>query len=131
MAGSHLSNSNFSPHYLTATRASDSHGCRKWRVQAGRVFSVAGHSRPQHSVGGATAVRRAEVSVVVATHPRYSFENSTWSRLSAAQSDLMTEMLQAFNESAFGSFRVERIEVVLAQVAVDDRVADEVIGDHD
>jgi hypothetical protein len=43
----------------------------------------------------------------------------------------MTEMFQPFNESPFGSFRVEGIEVVLAQVAVHDRVADEVIGDHD
>jgi hypothetical protein len=71
------------------------------------------------------------VSVAAIRPPRYSFENTMWSRLSAVQSDLMTEMFQAFNESPFGSFRVERIEVVLAQVAVDDRVADEVIGDHD
>jgi len=43
----------------------------------------------------------------------------------------MTEMFQPFYESLFGSFRVEGIEVVLAQVSVHDRVADEVISDHD
>jgi hypothetical protein len=41
----------------------------------------------------------------------------------------MTEMFQPFYEPPFGSFCVEGIEVVLAQIAVHDRVADEVIGD--
>jgi hypothetical protein len=43
----------------------------------------------------------------------------------------MAEVFQPFYESPFGSFCVEGIEVVLAQVAVHDRVAYEVMGDHD
>ena len=97
------------------------------------VFESPLRISPVQRMAGAGIARPhwPSVSVAAVTPPRYFLRKYYVVTVVCGSECLMTEMFQPFYESPFGSFRVEGIEVVLAQVAVHDRLADEVISDHD